>query len=158
DARKPEWPITLGIVPKGGDPRRSYLVTAEARDENGETIAVGRVLSGFAEHEKRYVYLLLEDECVRVVCPGDKTCHAHACIDARIASEDLAQTKSKARVIAEMRAAATADAGDAGSMVQPGMDGGGSGGRGEAGVQIPDSGGRSGGGGGTPADTGGRGA
>ena len=60
----PKWPVELALAPKDGDASRSYRVSAEALDTDGEIVAIARLVSSYVEGEKRFVVLQLEDACV----------------------------------------------------------------------------------------------
>lgn len=90
----PEWPVTMALVPLGGDASRQYEVTITAHDAGGEFSRV-RAISSFIPKTIVTLPLLLESKCidVSVACTGAQTCEvvegAASCVSARTDASDL---------------------------------------------------------------------
>jgi hypothetical protein len=133
------WPYRLPLVPLHDDADRRYRVVAEARtrtDGRTTTLARASLTSSFVAHEKRYVTLLLEDDCIGgPLCRPDESCHAGVCWPASVNPSDFARDENDAPaawMIADRKPPATdaapvdaeADTGSRGTGGDAGADGG----------------------------------
>jgi hypothetical protein len=165
----PKWPLELTLRPFGGDAERHYRVSVEALGKADALVALARLQSGFVAGERRFVVLMLEDDCIGVACEdASDTCHAARCVSARVDAAELGTRRDRAPELSDLlepaaRRDAATDAGD-----DPRVDGGGRGAPNDGAVDggggdaaTPDSGAGSGGSGGSggtsPEDAGGSG-
>ena len=59
----PEWPIKLVFSPKYEDPRRTFVLQVEARDEHDVRLVSLRLQTGFVREQTRYARLMIPDAC-----------------------------------------------------------------------------------------------
>lgn len=78
------WRHETALAPLGGEPSRVYEFTATALDDAGETVAQVKAISGYVEHKRLTLRLLLEDSCIRKTCSDEQTCRAGQCVSAEI--------------------------------------------------------------------------
>lgn len=157
----PKWPLVLTLRPADGDASRHYRVGVEALGKADAPVALARLQSGYVAGERRFVVLMLEDDCIGVACEdASDTCHAARCVSALIDAEQLGTRRDQAPEASDLlMPGARRDAGLDAAASDPRTDGGGRGARGDAAVEggagdaaASDSGAGSGGGGGTPAE------
>lgn len=83
-----DFPITMAVVPRGGDVGRRYdvRVSAIAGDRTWTT----RAISGFVQGQRRELHMRLEDECRDFPCPdSNTTCRNGACVPTEIPRDML---------------------------------------------------------------------
>lgn len=110
------FPVRLPLIPRGGDPSRTYLIVADVLDGDGAVIARQRVSSGYVRDELRYIRVHFSDVCGDELCAVGTTCIDGDCVD------DCALPASSPE--AERMACETADAGTADAAVDVGPDAG----------------------------------
>lgn len=84
DGAETSFPLTVPLVPRGGDTSIVYRVEAEAYGEDDRKFNEARVISGYVPDQLRKIRMLLEDQCIEITCRDDQTCHEGDCIDARV--------------------------------------------------------------------------
>ena len=89
DPESPEWPIRIVLTPKSDDARRVFELSATALDLVGAQVAQARVMTGYVQHQIRYVKLVLEDDCIGVSCDELDTCKVGGCTPAFVEPTDL---------------------------------------------------------------------
>lgn len=75
------FPVTLPLVPRGGDATRTYDVVADAIGASG-VIARQRVRSRYVADELREIRVRFSSECSAVLCDRGTTCRGGTCVDA----------------------------------------------------------------------------
>lgn len=80
-----DWPLTVRLEPEGGDASRVYSVLVKGLDGGGETVAWGRLISGFEGDEEVYGHLMLGTGCAADACSERHTCRQGTCQDAQVA-------------------------------------------------------------------------
>jgi|GEM_PF-1639597 len=75
------WPVSIALVPRGGDTARNFEVVATATDADGMLVAEARVVSGYLAKETLTLDVWLRDACLDVACGEGQTCNAGACED-----------------------------------------------------------------------------
>jgi hypothetical protein len=83
------FPVSIALVPAGGDPSRRFAVEMTARSPTGADVARARVLSSFVEGRTLRLEVLLEDCCRAIACEATQTCRGCACATADVPPEDL---------------------------------------------------------------------
>lgn len=73
------WPVTLGVVPRGGDATRGLRVEATLTSPTGVTARVSARTSYLPE-QIRVLRLTLDACCAGVVCVDAETCSACVCV------------------------------------------------------------------------------
>jgi alpha-tubulin suppressor-like RCC1 family protein len=123
DAQSPRparFPYVVALSPSESEDAQLYRFQVTAL-ENGRTLAVARLISGYVQDETRYVRMLLEDACIDgPVCDPQQTCHADSCIDANVDPRSFSPERQTARYSSERGVAADPALGDA--MI-PGLEG-----------------------------------
>jgi hypothetical protein len=106
------WPIRLVFAPRAGDPKRVFELLVTARDGDGQVLTQSKVITGYVEHEARYVSIDLHAACLNVKCQAAReTCRNGACEDAWLEPADLPRVPGRRRVPGDSLAdAAAADA------------------------------------------------
>jgi hypothetical protein len=117
DPESPEWPIRIVLTPKADDARRVFELSATALDLVGAQVAQARVMTGYVQHQIRYVKLVIEDDCIGVSCDELDTCKVGGCTPAFIEPTDLPLLPGR-------QDAGVVDAGDAAPPVDTGVDAG----------------------------------
>lgn len=75
------FPVTLPLVPRDGDPSRTFEVTADLM-RNGDVIARQRASSGYVADELRVVRIQFAADCSGMLCESGTTCRLGECVDA----------------------------------------------------------------------------
>jgi hypothetical protein len=81
EPRGTSFPVTLPLVPRGGDPTRTFDVVADLIASDDSLIARQRVSSGYVARELRVVRVQFDDACGGVLCDRGTTCRGGACVD-----------------------------------------------------------------------------
>lgn len=89
DPASPAFPIRIVLTPKTGDARRVFELSATARDSGGGQVAQARVITGYVSHQIRFVRLVLEDDCIGIMCGDLDTCKVGGCTPGFIEPTDL---------------------------------------------------------------------
>ena len=74
-----EWPVTVGIVPRGGDTTRGVRVEATLTSTAGATVRASARTS-YLPDETRVLRLSLEACCAGVTCTDTESCVACTCV------------------------------------------------------------------------------
>lgn len=82
------WPLTLALVPRGGDASRVYRLEVSAIDDSGAPFVNARAESGYRAQETLRLHLHLVSSCASV-CDTSQTCRDGRCASARIDPGDL---------------------------------------------------------------------
>jgi hypothetical protein len=85
----PTWPVRVVLVPKAGDSRRRFTVSATALDANDAFVTAVRLTSGYVAEEIRYANLVLEAACLDVQCPLGDSCTEGQCVSAEREPHEL---------------------------------------------------------------------
>jgi hypothetical protein len=118
------WPVRLVFAPRAGDPKRVFELLVTARDADGQALTQSKVITGYVEHEARYVSINLEAACLNVKCQAaGGTCRKGVCEDAWLDPADLPYVPGKRRVPPDSLAdAAATDASAADAAQDAGTD------------------------------------
>lgn len=77
-----QLPVTLPLIPKERDARRTFAVEAMLL-EDGRPFSTQRLAGGYLEAELVHVHVRFDDACAdRPPCPSEQTCVDGACVDA----------------------------------------------------------------------------
>jgi hypothetical protein len=93
----PQWPLSMAIIPRGGDARRGYHITAVLTDVDGKQIAVLRARSGFIAGQTRELRLYFTVECLDTAslrCEELQTCSFGDCVSGLRDPRDLSDLSS----------------------------------------------------------------
>jgi hypothetical protein len=78
------FPVSLGIVPRDGDPSRRFEVVVTATGTGGTRVGEARARGTFVEGRTHLLDVVLEDACIDTRCDTDETCRAGTCTNATI--------------------------------------------------------------------------
>lgn len=113
------WPIRLVFAPRDGDPTRVFELSVTSKSAGDQIVTRTRVMTGFVDHEARYVSVRLEGACMGVMCQESQTCQAGTCEDAWQDPKHLPLLPGRApRPDTDSLLDAGSDAGDAASDAQ----------------------------------------
>jgi cysteine-rich repeat protein len=88
----PMWPFSFALVPKGGDAKRTYEITATANGSGVEPIARLRAQSQFVPGKTIELKLRFEASCLReksLDCEESQTCDKGTCVAALVDAATL---------------------------------------------------------------------
>jgi len=134
-----KWPHLTALAPSKGDTGRVYEFVASALNVDGNIVAQVRAVSGYVEHERLALRLLLEDSCVGKTCSSGLTCKKAECTSAKVDQAKLLPFTQADLKPATLDGGAATDGGA--RTLPPRHDGGMDGGAGDAGGRAGNSGG-----------------
>lgn len=79
-----DFPVTVAMQPRKNDDTRVFALYAKALDQQGETVAWGRVVSEYVTGSTRYVRLVLDSLCAEQSCQETQTCVQNTCAGAQV--------------------------------------------------------------------------
>ncbi len=82
DGTEPSLPLTLPVVPRGGDATRRFELEALSRGEGGAVLGVLRARGGFALNNQSSLSLVFTTACIEARCGARETCRSGVCEDA----------------------------------------------------------------------------
>ncbi|MEM9193532.1 MAG: hypothetical protein AAGF12_30435 [Myxococcota bacterium] len=77
-----DFPVTLPLVPRNGDPSRTFSLVADLVDAAGQPLFRQRLRSGYEEGALREVRLRFGAGCEGELCSEGATCRSGNCVDA----------------------------------------------------------------------------
>jgi hypothetical protein len=84
DPPEATFPMTIPLVPEGGDADRSFRCEVQALDATDTPFNTARAVSTYVADRLFEVRVRLYDPCRRIDCPDDQTCREGVCVDARV--------------------------------------------------------------------------